>query len=104
MANKGKNNPIAVYSVVSQIALIILLPLLFFIMGGTWLVEKFSLPEWLNIVFVFLGIFTMIYCAVSYLRKLIKMFDDDQRNKYTNLKHDPKDNDYYDESHRKKKP
>ena len=102
MAKNNKDNPIAVYSVVSQIGLIIILPLLFFIWGGSWLVEKLEWPEWVNIIFVVMGILTMVSGAWTYLKRLMKMYDKSERTKFTELQHDPKDNDYYDESRKGK--
>ena len=40
VAKNKKDNPIAVYSVASQIGLIIVIPLLIFVIGGTWLVDR----------------------------------------------------------------
>lgn len=102
MAKNGKDNPIAVYSVVSQIGLIILLPLLLFIWGGSWLVNTLGWPDWVKIIFVVLGIVTMVTSAGTYLKKLMKMYDKSQRTKFSELQHDPKDNDYYDDSRKGK--
>lgn len=101
-----KDNPFSVYAVVSQISFVILTPLLIFIWGGTWLVKQFSLPSWLNVVFILLGIVVMICSAVSYLTNLIKMYDnkkDKPVDKYDHLKNDRKDYDYYDDNTKKKR-
>ena len=50
-----RDNPFSVYAVASQIGFMVILPLLLFIWGGAWLVEKFSLPQWLMPVFIALG-------------------------------------------------
>ena len=101
-----KDNPFTAYSVVSQIAFIVLTPLLLFIWGGTWLVSEFSLPSWLNIVFILLGIIVMVSSAAAYLSKVIRMYDnkkDKQKSEYDYLKNDSKDYDYYDEHAKKKR-
>lgn len=101
MAKNKKDNPIAIYAVASQIGLIIIIPLLVFVIGGTWLVGYLEWPQWLNFVFVALGIITMALGAMNYLKKLIAMFDKDQSGTgASEVKHDSRDHDYYD-THRK---
>lgn len=75
----------------------VIIPLLFFIWGGSWLIERFSLPGWLMIVFVLLGIITMVSSVGTYLRRMIKMYDDKSASKeVSRLHHDAKDHDYFD--------
>lgn len=89
-----KDNPISVYATVSQVAFLVVVPLLFFIWGGSWLIKQFSLPQWLMIVFVILGIVTMVCSVGTYLRRLMKFYDDTKPDENSKLKHDKKDNDY----------
>lgn len=104
MANKKNDNPFKAYVVASQIAFIVLTPLLIFVIGGSWVVNYFGLPPWVELICVFVGIFFMISASVSYLTNLIKMYDDNEKQqKYSHLKHDRKDNDFYDDNARKKK-
>ena len=49
-----------------------------------------------------MGILTMVSGAWTYLKRLMKMYDKSERTKFTELQHDPKDNDYYDESRKGK--
>lgn len=73
----------------------VIVPLVFFIWGGSWLIDKFSLPSWLMIVFSLLGIITMISSVGTYLRKIIKMYDNkEEREKTSPLRHDSKDHDW----------
>ena len=97
MAKNKKDNPIAVYAVASQIGLIIVVPLLVFVIGGTWLVDYMQWPQWLNIVFVTVGIISMTSGAMRYLKKLIIMFDNSESGTgASEVKHDRRDHDYYD--------
>ena len=97
MAKNKKDNPIAVYAVASQIGLIIVVPLLVFVIGGTWLVDYMQWPQWLNIVFVAVGIISMTSGAMRYLKKLIIMFDSNESGTgASEVKHDRRDHDYYD--------
>lgn len=94
MAGK-KGNPLSAYAIVSQVGFMVIVPLVFFIWGGSWLIDKFSLPSWLMIVFSLLGIITMISSVGTYLRKIIKMYDNkEEREKTSPLRHDSKDHDW----------
>lgn len=104
MANNKKDNPIAVYAVVSQIGFIVLGPLLFFVAGGSFLVGYLNWPSWVQIIFVAVGILSMLFGAWGYLRKLIAMFDKDESGSgTTEVSHDRRDHDYYDDSVKKKR-
>ena len=94
--NKKHRNPFSAYAVVSQVSFMVLVPLLLFIWGGSWLIKRFSLPDWLMIVFALLGIFTMISSVGTYLKKIIKMYDY-KEEKTDPLHHDLRDHDYYDD-------
>lgn len=104
MAKNKKDNPVAIYAVASQIGLIVIVPLLVFVIGGTWLVDYFGWPEWLNIVFVAAGILTMACGAMNYLKKLIALFDSTESGTgATEVSHDKRDHDYYSDNRRKKR-
>lgn len=94
--NTGKNSPFSVYAVVSQIGFMVIIPLLVFIWGGSWLIERFGLPQWLMAVFIALGIVTMISSVGSYLLKLTKKYGKSEVPKVLELHHDTRDHDYYD--------
>ncbi|MBP3856992.1 MAG: AtpZ/AtpI family protein [Ruminiclostridium sp.] len=97
MAKNKKDNPVAVYAVASQIGLIVLTPLLVFVIGGTWLVDYLQWPDWVNIVFVVVGIVSMSAGAMNYLKKLIAMYDSSESGTgASEVKHDKRDHDYYD--------
>ena len=91
-----RDNPFSAYAVASQVGFLVIIPLLVFIWGGSWLVNQFALPGWLMIVFVFLGIFVMIGSVTNYLYRMIKMYGGDKKpDKNSRLKHDVRDHDYY---------
>ena len=90
------DNPFSVYAVVSQVGFMVIIPLLLFIWGGSWLIEHFSLPGWLMIIFVLLGIITMVSSVGTYLHRMIKMYDSGNTpKKMSKLHHDVKDHDFY---------
>lgn len=94
--DKKHQNPFSVYAVVSQVGFMVIVPLLLFIWGGSWLISYFSLPSWLMIVFAVLGIITMVSSVGTYLSKMIKMYDN--REEKTNpLHHDLRDHDYFED-------
>lgn len=104
MSNKKKDNPIAVYAVASQIGFIVLVPLLVFVIGGSWLVSALGWPQWINIIFVAVGIITMAVGAWRYLKKLLALFDITESGAgASEVRHKPKDHDYYDSYSKKKK-
>ncbi|MCL2077209.1 MAG: hypothetical protein FWH08_02235 [Oscillospiraceae bacterium] len=107
----NKESPFSAYILVSHIAFVVITPLLLFIGGGAWLSNRLNLPDWCIIIFIFLGIFTMIFSLVSYLWKIIKKYGDgdslsknakpEQDPFHRSLKNDPKDYDYYYENRKK---
>ncbi|HBI52695.1 MAG TPA: hypothetical protein DDX72_07940 [Ruminococcaceae bacterium] len=104
MAKNKKDKPITVYAVASQIGLIVVIPLLVFVIGGTWLVDYMGWPDWVSIVFVAVGIVSMSVSAMNYLKKLIAMYDNSESGTgASEIKHDRRDHDYYDNYPRKKK-
>lgn len=91
---KQLKNPFHTYAVVSQVAFMVITPLLLFIGGGSWLINRFELPSWLMIVFITVGIATMVSSVGAYLMKIAKMCGDGKKDEYSRLKHDRKDHDY----------
>lgn len=97
---KKEMNPFSAYAVASQVGFIVIVPLLLFIMGGSWLVDTLEWAAWVKIVFVFVGIFTMIAALVAYLSRMITLFGGGSKRKagkYDHLKSDKRDTDYYDD-------
>lgn len=94
---KKKDNPLAIYANVSQLAFVIIAPLLLFLWGGGALVKKLNLPEWVMIIFIFLGILFMICGAGNYIAKLIKMYEKPKEKAPKAFTSARSDNDYYDE-------
>lgn len=104
MENKDnkKENPVKTYAIVSQIGFNIITPLLIFIWGGSVLVNKMALPGWVMVLFIIIGILVMICATVSYLVQLIKRYDKGDDKKMQKVVSSRRDNDYYDDSIRKK--
>lgn len=101
--NKNKNeNPVKTYAIVSQLGFNIITPLLIFIWGGSVLVNKMGLPDWVMVLFVIIGIVVMISGTVTYLMQLIKRYDKGDDKKAQKVVSSRRDNDYYDDSVRKK--
>lgn len=101
--NKNKNeNPVKTYAIVSQLGFNIITPLLIFIWGGSVLVNKMGLPDWVMALFVIIGIVVMISGTVTYLVQLIKRYDKGDDKKAQKVVSSRRDNDYYDDSVRKK--
>ncbi len=101
--NKNKNeNPVKTYAIVSQLGFNIITPLLIFIWGGSVLVSKMGLPDWVMALFVVIGIVVMISGTVTYLMQLIKRYDKGDDKKAQKVVSSRRDNDYYDDSVRKK--
>ena len=101
--NKNKNeNPVKTYAIVSQLGFNIITPLLIFIWGGSVLVNKMGLPGWVMALFVVIGIVVMISGTVTYLVQLIKRYDKGDDKRVQKVVSSRRDNDYYDDSVRKK--
>ena len=90
-----KDSPFKVYIVAGNIGWLVITPLLLFIGGGSWLVNRFNWGSWLMIVFVFLGLVVMVGGVWSYLRQLLNMYGDLQKPP---PKQDRRDYDYFDDN------
>lgn len=93
----GKKSAFSAYAVASQFAFVILSPLLVFIVGGYYLCQYYSLPDWVMLVCVLLGILFMIGGAVNHLMKLIRLYGKDDKAQYKKYYSDRRDTDYDDE-------
>lgn len=94
---KKNENPFSVYATVSQLAFVIITPLLLFLGGGSWAVGHFGLPDWVMGIFVALALIFMIGGTVSYLYQLIKMYGKSDKSAPKAFTSSLRDNDYYDE-------
>jgi hypothetical protein len=98
MKLNDKNSPLKVYMIAGHLTWVIISPLLVFIGGGSWLVNRFELASWLMLVFVFLGLFVMICGGYSYLKHLYNMYEgdssDSDKEKKSPKKVDKRDYDY----------
>lgn len=94
---KKNENPFSVYATVSQLAFVIIAPLLLFLWGGSALIKKLGLPDWVMIVCIFLALLFMISGAVNYIFKLIKMYEKPGERPPKAFTSSRSDNDYYDE-------
>lgn len=92
-----KKNPLAAWAVASQLAFVILAPLLVFIVGGHYVVEHYELPGWVMVVCIILGIVFMVCGAISHIMKMIRLFAKDDKSQYRSYLSDRRDNDYYDD-------
>ena len=92
----NKNSPLRVYIVAGHITWLILSPLLLFIGGGGWLVNRFNMSHWWMIVFVLLGLTMMVSGVWSYMKQLLNMFDDLRDNPDNTLSPELKDKRDYD--------
>jgi len=71
-----KDSPLKVYTIVGHLTWLFITPLLVFIGGGSWLTDKMGWDSRIKIVFVLLGLFVMISSVATYLKNLIKMYDE----------------------------
>lgn len=97
LMSEKKENPFSVYAVVSQIGFMVIVPLLVFIWGGSWVVNRFGLPSWVMAICIALGIITMISSVGTYLRQMIRKYGKSDVPKMNKLHHDVRDHDYYEE-------
>ena len=93
----GKKSPFAAYAVASQLAFVILAPLLLFIVGGHYVCERYELPDWVMVLCIILGILFMLAGAFSHIMKMIRLYGKDDKSEYRRYYSDPRDNDYDDE-------
>jgi peptidoglycan/LPS O-acetylase OafA/YrhL len=92
----NKNSPFRLYVVAGHIAWLIISPIIFFIGGGSWLINRFNWDSWLMLVFVLLGIAVMVSGVWSYLKKMLDMYYSSKNPGTSPEKHDKRDYDFYD--------
>ncbi len=92
-----KDNPFSIYANVSQLAFVIVAPLLLFLWGGSVVVKRFALPDWVMGVFIALAIIFMLSGAGNYIFKLIKMYENPEKKAPRAFTSSRADNDYYDD-------
>ena len=95
---KKNENPFSIYANVSQLAFVIIAPLLLFLWGGSWGVKKYSLPDWVMGLCVALGILFMLCGAANYIARLIKFYEKPASKPPRAFTSSRSDNDYYDEN------
>jgi hypothetical protein len=96
-----KDNPLSAYVIAGHLAFVVAAPLLFFIWGGTWLADRLDWADWIKIVLVLLGVFSMLGSLIGYFRNLITLYGGRDSEKPPVSRH--KDY-YYDKDYRVKKP
>jgi len=69
-----KDSPLKVYVVAGHLGWLIISPLLLFIAGGSWLVNRFNWDSWLMIVFVLSGLAVMVGGVWAYMKQLINTY------------------------------
>lgn len=94
---KKNENPLSIYANVSQLAFVIIAPLLLFLWGGSALVSHLGLPSWVMGICIALAIIFMICGAGNYIMKLIKMYEKPESKSPKTFTSSRGDNDYYDE-------
>jgi F0F1-type ATP synthase assembly protein I len=87
------------YLIAGHIVWLIITPLLLFIGGGSWLINRFNWYSWLMIVFIILGLTAMVSGVASYLKQLLEMYygensENPEQKKVEQLKVDKSDYDY----------
>lgn len=95
---KKNENPFSIYANVSQLAFVIIAPLLLFLWGGSWVVKKYSLPDWVMGLCVALGILFMLCGAGNYIARLIRFYEKPEKTPPKAFTSSRGDNDYYDEN------
>lgn len=94
-----KENPFSVYAKVSQLAFVIVTPLLVFLLGGSYVVKRFNLPDWVMLICVGLAILFMLSGAINYILKIVHYYEQRDKDKKTPMAFTSsrRDNDYYDD-------
>lgn len=94
-----KENPFSIYAKVSQLAFVIAAPLLLFLLGGSYVVKRFELPDWVMLIFIGLAILFMLSGAINYIMQIVRYYEHRDKDKkvpmaFTSSR---RDNDYYDD-------
>lgn len=94
-----KENPFSIYAKVSQLAFVIVTPLLVFLVGGSYVVKRFNLPDWVMLICVGLAILFMLSGAVNYILKIVHYYEqrDKEKKAPAAFTASRRDNDYYDD-------
>jgi membrane protein implicated in regulation of membrane protease activity len=89
----NKNSPfkaLKVYIAAGHLTWVIITPLLIFIGGGGWLVNRFGWDTWVMLLFVLAAIVVMCVNVWSYANQLLKMYSDNNDKKNAENAQSPK--------------
>jgi surface polysaccharide O-acyltransferase-like enzyme len=89
----NNKNPFAHYVIFTHIAFTVAVPLIFFIGGGVWLAERMGWADWTKLVFILIGIASMLVSLITYIVKLVKMYGESDEKQA--VKPNKKDSDYF---------
>lgn len=83
------------YAVAGHFVWAVLTPLVVFIGGGSWLINRFNWDYRIIIVFVIIGIVVMVCGVWSYIKQLLSTFDSLKDNTPKVPEFDKRDYDFY---------
>lgn len=86
-----KEKPFKAFAIASQFAYNVIGPLLVFIYGGQLVKNLFDFGDAFMTVCVILGIAVMIIGIISFIIKLIRIYDKDDKDRYKWIKSDYND-------------
>ena len=95
-----RDSPLRVYAVAGNLTWIIITPLLLFIGGGSWVVNRFfAESQWLMVPLIFIGLSVMVASVWNYIKQIMKMYGGESKATETAKKPEPvkqerKDYDY----------
>lgn len=96
---KKNENPLSVYVYISQLAFVVATPLLVFLLGGSYVVKRFGLPDWVMVICVIAAVVVMLSGTINFIFQIAAYFERRDKNKkipkaFTSAR---RDNDYYDD-------
>lgn len=96
---KKNENPLSVYVYISQLVFVIATPLVVFLWGGSYVVKRFALPEWVMVICIIAAVVVMLSGTINFVFQIASFFERNEKNKkipkaFTSSR---RDNDYYDD-------
>ena len=96
---KNLTSLLKMYTEISQLTWVMMVPLVLFICGGSWLVRKFEWNGFVVVLFVFIGLLVAGIGAWSYMKSYLNL-QTDLKDGIPLPKYDRRDYDYYDDNYR----
>jgi len=73
-----KDSPLKAFVIAGHFFWIIVSPILIFIVGGSWLINRFNWDNRIMLVFILVALAVIVISAWSYFKQMLSVYDDEK--------------------------